>query len=152
VRYILRRLGFYLLAAYAALTLGFLIPRMMPGDRVAAMVARFQGQLKPDAIQTLREVLGLTQEPIWTQYAKYTAHVFQGDLGTSIAYFPSPVTQVIGSGLLWTLLLAGLATQPAGRDRRLEARQSDRFGIAARVDFHRFVPVFLSGDDGAVLF
>ena len=33
--------------------------------------------------------------------------VLQGDLGTSIAYFPEPVSAIIGSGLYWTLFLAG---------------------------------------------
>jgi peptide/nickel transport system permease protein len=35
--------------------------------------------------------------------------VLRGDLGISVAYFPAPVAEVIGSGLLWTVFLAGAA-------------------------------------------
>jgi peptide/nickel transport system permease protein len=35
--------------------------------------------------------------------------VVQGDFGISISYFPSPVTEVIKLGFLWTILLAGTA-------------------------------------------
>ena len=41
------------------------------------------------------------------QYFSYLKGILQGDLGTSIAYFPEPVSAIIGSGLYWTLFLAG---------------------------------------------
>ena len=41
VQYLLRRLGFYALAAWVAITLNFLIPRLMPGDPAKTMFARF---------------------------------------------------------------------------------------------------------------
>ncbi|HLT21193.1 MAG TPA: ABC transporter permease [Thermomicrobiales bacterium] len=109
MHYILRRLGFYLIAAWASLTLNFLIPRSMPGDPASAMFARFQGQLQPEAIDALREAFGFTDAPLWEQYLTYVVHVFQGELGTSVAYFPAPVTEVLATGLFWTLLLAGMA-------------------------------------------
>jgi peptide/nickel transport system permease protein len=43
--FILRRIGFYLLAAWASLTLNFFLPRMMPGDPGDAIMARMQGRL-----------------------------------------------------------------------------------------------------------
>jgi peptide/nickel transport system permease protein len=104
-----RRLGFYLIAVWASLTLNFLIPRLMPGDPAAAMFARFRGQLGPDALDALRQTFGLTDEPLWSQYLSYLGHVVQGELGTSVAYFPAPVTSVIGTALLWTVVLAGTA-------------------------------------------
>ena len=55
MRYIFRRLGFYLLAAWAALTLNFFLPRLMPGDPAAALFARFKGQLSPEALEALRD-------------------------------------------------------------------------------------------------
>jgi peptide/nickel transport system permease protein len=36
-------------------------------------------------------------------------HVIRGDFGVSVAYFPSPVVEVIGTGLVWTIFLAGTA-------------------------------------------
>ncbi len=105
----LRRLGFYAIAAWASITLNFLLPRMMPGDPATAMFARFQGKLKPEAMDALREAFGLTDAPVWSQYWTYVTHLFQGDLGTSIAHFPAPVADVIGPALVWTLVLAGTA-------------------------------------------
>lgn len=109
MRFILQRLGFYLLAAWAALTLNFFLPRLMPGDPATALFARFRGQLRPEAMQALREAFGLTPEPLLGQYVTYLGHVLRGDFGVSVAYFPSPVSTIIGTGLLWTMFLAGTA-------------------------------------------
>jgi peptide/nickel transport system permease protein len=107
--FLLRRLGFYAVAAWVALTLNFFLPRLMPGDPATALFARFHGRLGPEALQALRETFGLTREPLWRQYLTYLGHALQGDFGVSVAYFPAPVAQVIGTGLVWTILLAGSA-------------------------------------------
>jgi peptide/nickel transport system permease protein len=73
------------------------------------MFARFAGQLQPEAIDALRVAFGFTNEPLYLQYFTYVGHLFQGELGLSVAYFPAKVTDVIGTGLGWTLLLAGAA-------------------------------------------
>ncbi len=109
MRYLVRRLGFYLVAAWASLSLNFLVPRLMPGDPASAVFVRFQGQLEPGALQALKEAFGFTGGPLLSQYATYLSHVLRGDLGISVAYFPSPVSHVIATGLLWTLLLSGVA-------------------------------------------
>jgi peptide/nickel transport system permease protein len=109
VRYLLKRLGFYLVAAWAALTINFFLPRLMPGDPATALFARFKGKLAPEAIDALRATFGLTDAPLWQQYLTYLAHVLRGELGVSIAYFPAPVSQVIATALGWTLFLAGTA-------------------------------------------
>ncbi|MCC7144004.1 MAG: ABC transporter permease, partial [Candidatus Eisenbacteria bacterium] len=56
--YLLKRLGFYLIAAFAALTLNFFLPRLMPGDPATALFARFRGRLGPEALEALRETFG----------------------------------------------------------------------------------------------
>jgi len=109
LRYILRRLGFYLLAAWAALTLNFFLPRLMPGDPATALFARLRGRLAPEAMDALRETFGLTDASLISQYFTYLGHALKGDFGISVAYFPSPVSAVIGTGLVWTLFLAGTA-------------------------------------------
>ena len=109
MRFLLRRLGFYLLSAWAALTLNFLLPRLMPGDPASALFARFRGRLGPEAMQALLETFGLTEAPLWSQYLTSMGHVLRGDLGISVAYFPAPVADVIGTGLVWTIFLAGSA-------------------------------------------
>jgi len=109
MRYVLGRLGFYVLAGWAALTLNFFLPRLMPGDPATALFARFKGRLSPEAVGALRDAFGLTDAPLWSQYLTYLGHVARGDLGISVAYFPAPVSQVIGGGLAWTIFLAGTA-------------------------------------------
>ena len=46
-----RRLGFYLIAAVAAVTLDFFIPRMVPGDPVLTALGQMKGSLPPEAIK-----------------------------------------------------------------------------------------------------
>jgi len=91
------------------LTLNFFLPRLMPGDPATALFARFRGRLGPEALAALRDTFGLTDAPLVSQYFTYLRHVLQGDLGISVAYFPAPVSQVIGTGLVWTVFLAGTA-------------------------------------------
>ncbi|HEY5923479.1 MAG TPA: ABC transporter permease [Kofleriaceae bacterium] len=109
MRYLLRRLAFYLLAAWASITLAFVIPRLMPGDPEATMFARFHGKLDPQAMAALRDTFGFSDEPMWRQYISYLGHVASGDLGVSVSYFPARVGDVIATGMVWTLFLAGMA-------------------------------------------
>jgi peptide/nickel transport system permease protein len=109
MRFIVRRLAFYLLAAWASMTLAFFIPRMMPGDPASAIFARFKGKLQPEALQALRETFGFSDGPLAEQYLNYMGHVLRGDLGLSVSFFPAKVSSVIATGLFWTLWLAGIA-------------------------------------------
>ena len=68
--YMLRRFGFYLVAFWVSITLNFFLPRFMPGDPVSRMVARLQGQLRPDQIEALKESFGLSDAPLWEQYLR----------------------------------------------------------------------------------
>ena len=95
------------MAAFAALTLNFFIPRLMPGDPATIIFARFRGKLKPEAIDALRETFGLTDASLLRQYFSYLKSVLSGDLGVSIAYFPQEVSTVISGALSWTVFLAG---------------------------------------------
>jgi len=109
MRFLLRRFGFYCVAAWVAVTLNFFLPRLMPGDPATALFARFKGRLAPEAMDALRQTFGLTHAPLWQQYGTYLGHALRGDFGLSVAYFPAPVAHVIGGGLVWTLFLAGSA-------------------------------------------
>jgi peptide/nickel transport system permease protein len=107
--YLLRRLGFYALAAWVSITLAFIIPRLMPGDPATMLVARFKRKLEPAAIDALREAFGFTQGPLYKQYWVYLQHVFTGDFGVSLSHFPESVSNVIGGSLVWTLGLVGMS-------------------------------------------
>ncbi|GAA4829137.1 ABC transporter permease [Luteimicrobium xylanilyticum] len=109
MRFILRRLGFYLLAFWVSITLNFLLPRVMPGDPVSRMFARSQGQMTPEQVDQLRKLFGLDHRPLWQQYTSYVHDMLTGHMGISISRFPSPVSEVIASQIGWTLLLGGTA-------------------------------------------
>jgi peptide/nickel transport system permease protein len=109
MRFILRRLGFYIIAAWASLTINFFLPRLIPGDPASTIFASSRGQLRPEQLDQMRAALGLSKEPLLNQYFTYLNHVLRGDFGTSFSAFPAPVTAVIGNGFVWTLLLGGTA-------------------------------------------
>ena len=105
--HLLKRMGLYAFTAWVALTLNFLLPRMMPGDPALALFARFQGRLEPSALDALRVTLGISDAPMAEQYVTYLGQMARGDFGVSLVYFPEPVSAIIGTGLGWTLFLAG---------------------------------------------
>ena len=107
--FVLRRLGFYLVAFFVAATINFAIPRLMPGDPVAMMFARNE-RLTPDNIAALRKTFGFVDGPLIVQYLTYLKSVATGDFGLSIKFFPMPVRAVLAHALAWTLVLAGGAT------------------------------------------
>jgi peptide/nickel transport system permease protein len=111
VRYYARRIGFYLLAAWAAITINFLLPRMMPGNPVEVLLARLKGHLSPQAARALMIEFGLNhQASLVREYLTYLNQLAHGQLGVSITYFPTPVSTVIGEALPWTVILIGFAT------------------------------------------
>lgn len=113
MKFFVRKLGFYIVALWAALTLNFFIPRMMPGNPVDQLVSKLaqKGPVTPATRHALELLLGAnTSEPMWKQYVDYFVQIFHGDLGKSVAYFPTPVTKVIANTLPWTIGLVGVAT------------------------------------------
>ena len=107
IRFIVQRALFYLLAGWVAITANFFIPRLMPGDPATVMFARFKGKLDPEALQAMKDAFGLSDAPLYVQYSEYVGALLQGDLGTSLVYFPVPVSSIMMEGLLWTTFLAG---------------------------------------------
>lgn len=110
---IARKLGFYLVALWAAITLNFFIPRALPGSPVDAVLAKLalRGPVSPDTRRSIEVMLGADQQgPLIVEYFQYIGGLLRGDLGVSVTYFPTPVTTIIGQSLPWTLILVGLAT------------------------------------------
>ncbi len=107
MEYVLRRLGFYALAAWASLTFNFFLPRMMPGDPGVALAAQLQGRVPQETLEAMARAYGISDEPLWRQYFLYIGNIFRGEMGISTSAFPAPVSQVIQTALSWTLLLGG---------------------------------------------
>jgi peptide/nickel transport system permease protein len=112
VRYLLRRLGFFLLTLWAALTLNFIIPRFMPGSPLQALRDRTHNRLSPAALEQMLTSYGFKpDENLLVQYLDYLKNMLTGQWGISIgATLGEPVTRVIGQALPWTLGLVGITT------------------------------------------
>lgn len=108
---ILRRLQFFVVTLWAAVTLNFILPRMMPGNPAEAMMSRYKGHLNPSALKALEVAFGLrTNESIVQQYFDYLNDIIHFRFGLSVSYFPDTVTHVMFTALPWTLALAGITT------------------------------------------
>lgn len=110
MRYLARKLVLYVFIAWAALTMNFLIPRLMPGDPVTLLLQSSQGAIDPAAKSAIAKQYGISDDPLWIQYLHYLRDLLHFDLGTSISQYPIPVTDIIGRSLPWTLGLVGAAT------------------------------------------
>ncbi|TDD01387.1 ABC transporter permease [Nonomuraea deserti] len=104
-RYFSRKLLIYGLTFFVAVTVNWLIPRFMPGDPVAGMVAR-ANVAQPEAVEAMRayynDLFGFDQ-PLWQQYVNFWGAMFRGDFGISIWLFPTPVSTVINGAVPYTL-------------------------------------------------
>ena len=111
LRFFARRAAFYLFTAWAAITINFFLPRFMKGDPISAYIARNQGRVSPDAIDSLRILFGLNNDrSLLQQYGDYWNLMLHGDLGVSLSRGLAPVTDTIASALPWTIGLVGIAT------------------------------------------
>jgi peptide/nickel transport system permease protein len=108
--FILRRLGFYVVAAWVALTVNFFIPRAMPGNAVQAVMAKFPS-LQPSAYKALEALLGVGHSgSLWSQYVAYLDDILHFNFGTDVSQYPAQVSTLLGQTIPWTLTLVGSAT------------------------------------------
>lgn len=112
MRYLTRKLGFYALAAWLAITLNFLLPQLIPGNPVQLLLAKMQaaGPTPPGEEQSLTRLLGLGSGNIVQRYGAYLDNLVHLRFGLSITDFPTPVTTEIANTIVWTLVLVGTAT------------------------------------------
>jgi peptide/nickel transport system permease protein len=106
-KYFLNKMGWFLITFVCAFILNFLLPRLLPGDPVAAIVARVaQGMTNATGVQAIykqyTELFG-TNRPLWEQFLIYTRNVVRGDFGYSFSQYPRPVVEVVGVSLWWTI-------------------------------------------------
>ena len=80
--FLLRRIAFYIGAFLLAVTFNFFIPRLMPGDPSARIIASFQGRLNESQVEAIRKSYGLTGS-LWEQYWTYLGSVSRLDFGIS---------------------------------------------------------------------
>jgi peptide/nickel transport system permease protein len=102
-------LAWFLITLVCAFLLNFILPRLMPGDPVAAIVSRVaQGMTNTSGIQAIyqqyADLFG-TNKPMLEQFFLYVKNVLQGDFGFSFSQYPRTVADVIKSSFWWTVAL-----------------------------------------------
>jgi peptide/nickel transport system permease protein len=102
-------LGWFAVTFVFAFILNFILPRLMPGDPVAAIVSRMaQGMSNSSGVQAIyqqyTELFG-TNKPMIEQFFIYVKNVAQGNFGFSFSQYPRTVADVLKSSIWWTICL-----------------------------------------------
>jgi peptide/nickel transport system permease protein len=109
LRYFSGKLIWFLITLVFAFLLNFALPRLMPGDPVAAIMTRVaQGITSQSGVQKVyeeyAELFG-TNLPLHQQFFLYVKNLFQGNLGTSFSQYPRPVADILKASIGWTVAL-----------------------------------------------
>lgn len=116
MNFYIRRIAFYVVTLWAAISLNFLLPRLLPGDPAAIMLGKLRRAnggrpLTEETIQTITSILGAEKGmSLWDQYIAYWSRLLHGDLGISSTRYPATVVDLIAAALPWTIVLVGTAT------------------------------------------
>ena len=112
MRWFLRRLGFYAFATWVALTITFLLPRLMPGDPIGGILQHLspaQIESNPGIIKTYQTLLGGGDQSIWQAYVQYLHRVATLNFGISTSNYPTKVSDVVAHTLPYSIVLVGIA-------------------------------------------
>ncbi len=113
MRYFVRKVGMFLITLWAAVTLNFVIPRLMPGSPVQATLMRLagSGQVVTNATKRAIEIqLGLPHTSLLTQYGEYLVNIFRFRFGMTYSITDESVSHAILAAAPWTLVLVGTTT------------------------------------------
>jgi peptide/nickel transport system permease protein len=107
LRYFGGKVAWFLITLVFAFLLNFILPRLMPGDPVAGIVARVaQGMSDATGVQAIyeqyTELFG-TNRPMLEQFFIYVRNVLRGDFGFSFSQYPRTVADVVASSIWWTV-------------------------------------------------
>ena len=103
-QYLLMRITKGGLTFLAAVTVTFLIVRLMPGDPTTAFIS---DSMTPQDVQALNTLLGLDKS-LLEQYWLFLRNLAHFELGQSF-FYKEAVSAIIAPRLAWTLLLIGTA-------------------------------------------
>src|SRR5659263_72339 len=112
MRYFLRQILLLLLTAWAAITLNFLLPRLMPGSPADAAIAKLSqnGPVTEATRAAIEAQLGVPTGNILAQYGDYLGRIIRLDFGVSYTFFPQSVAELVMTALPWTIVMVGTVT------------------------------------------
>ena len=108
-KYFGKKFLWFAITFVVAVILNFFLPRMMPVDPVSAITGKMaQGMTDASAVQEIykrfEEEFG-TNLPLHEQFFRFVKNALRGDFGTSFSQYPRPVSDIIGSAIMWTVCL-----------------------------------------------
>src|SRR5580704_4632677 len=113
MRYVMRKVGLFIVTLWAAITLNFLLPRLMPGSPVDAALGKLASAGVPitNAERNAIEIqLGVPHASLFVQYWDYLKNIVTLKFGTSYSFPTQTAAQTVGKALPWTLMLVGVTT------------------------------------------
>lgn len=111
--YILRKVVLFIITLSAAITLVFILPRLMPGSPVDAALGKLASAGVPitNAERAAIEAqLGSPHTSLLAQYGDYWKSITTLRFGTSYSFPTQTVALTIGKALPWTLFIVGTTT------------------------------------------
>jgi peptide/nickel transport system permease protein len=112
-RYLAERLVILIVTVFLAVTIVFFVPRLVPGDPLSAVLSLLaragSNSGSPELIEEYRRMFGMDKS-LFEQYISFLRELLRGNLGYSIASFPSTVSDLIGFALPWTIGLLTVTT------------------------------------------
>lgn len=108
-KYYAQKIFWYILTLIFAVILNFALPRMMPGNPVAAIAQRsVTGMTDSSAIQKVYEEYAErfgTNLPMYQQFFKWLGNAIRGDFGVSFSQYPRTVADILAKSIPWTVAL-----------------------------------------------
>src|ERR1700727_3910602 len=105
-----RKLAVYVVTAWVAITVNFLIPPLVPGNPIQTMIGKIQALVTPAQLHAIEQAFGGgVNQGLLVQYGHYWGQLLRGNLGVSIS-LSAPVSTILGQTLPWTVGLIGAGT------------------------------------------
>ncbi len=109
LKFILSRILIWALTIWVAVSIVFVIQRIMPSDPIESMIAKMVNvgtRVTPDEIEatraTMEKQFGL-DGTIWEQYVTAISKMLTFDFGPSFSMYPTPVIDLISQSLPYTV-------------------------------------------------
>lgn len=111
---IIKRIGMMFFVIWVAASINFVLPKLSPKNPIEDKLAQHaeSGAQMNDIsalVKSYEARFGLDQ-PLWKQYVHYVSDLASFDLGYSITYYPTRVSDMILKALPWTLGLVLVST------------------------------------------
>ena len=108
-KYFKKKIFWFIITFLAAVILNFILPRLMPGDPVNAIVGKSvspgatQEQIQ-EQIAFYKHQFGLDKNLVG-QFLDFCRNALNGTFGVSYSQYPRTVSNIIGAGIWWTIAL-----------------------------------------------